>query len=860
MSGQATVQTQTAAKPTFTPIANDVLQRQCACGQHTPAGSECEECKKKREGTLQRAAINPALVHEALRSPGQSLDARTRAFVEPRFAHDFSQIPVHTQSPAGIQAKLTVTSPGDEYEQEADRVAHQVLNMPDAVATASAEPAPSLGGARNQTLQTKPLAAAITPFVQRQTLNNEETEDKEKHVQAKSAGSLAGSFMAGADVEAQVGQSKGRGNPLPDPVRAYMEPRFGADFSDVRIHTGSDALQMSQAVGAQAFTHGSDIYYGEGHSPTDLALAAHELTHVVQQGAAGYNAIGISVNNRGGAVQRRETEGEGEPLPSTESVTATPTTAAPAPTAAAPTAAAYKTTPLKIKAGYDDVPGASKTGAESAKQNSALWFKPLTIASLSPSADEVSTATGVSRGGGQLIETYHAPLNENPAEGTGMITAQLQYANDISKSYVLKGKEARDALIEAKKFVAEKITTLGDFDEIQRLASAYMTEKFPGSQTEITVSADKKVLADAGRSRFYYKARANPTILLNVPVVAVAEKTIRSGGTTVKTEGTETKQERHGEGESEKVDTTRTKTDRERHGESSVENIKQEYNEAVVKTIDDLVTSVTTVHNKLKSELVQKTISEFKYHDKDDWESHRVEGHFNDYTKNVKGYTESGEKDKKNWASWLQDGIKVVKDITDLPIISDIPKVGKYLRKLKGWGIALDIIDKGAGLFAETGKVKYTDSKEDTTVHDKGGTDDDTKVTRDRNVTRNDTTTTTRNLEESFDSTTNTEWKRHMDEVTTIKKTYSSVTTKDSAGGSDRVQTDDSTYNRNKESAGGSDSVKKNQSMQSTVTYDVTAKETFTKPVLQATVVDGDGEVSATPFPPPTSAPGRTKE
>ncbi len=207
------------------------------------------------------------------------------------------------------------------------------------------------------------------------------------------------------------------------------------------------------------------------------------------------------------------------------------------------------------------MPGASKTGAESAKQNSALWFKPLTIASLSPSADEVSTATGVTRGGGQLIETYHAPLNENPAEGTGMITAQLQYANDVSKSYSvkingLKGKQAGDALIEAKKFVAEKITTLGDFDEIQRLASAYMTEKFPGSQTEITVSADKKVLADAGRSRFYYKARANPTILLNVPVVAVAEKTVRSGGTTVKSEGTETKQERHGEGESEKVDTT----------------------------------------------------------------------------------------------------------------------------------------------------------------------------------------------------------------------------------------------------------------------------------------------------------------
>jgi hypothetical protein len=62
-----------------------------------------------------------------------------------------------------------------------------------------------------------------------------------------------------------------------------MEPRFGVDFSHVRVHTGSDALQMNRNVGAQAFTHGSDIYYGEGRSPNNLDLTAHELTHVVQQ-------------------------------------------------------------------------------------------------------------------------------------------------------------------------------------------------------------------------------------------------------------------------------------------------------------------------------------------------------------------------------------------------------------------------------------------------------------------------------------------------------------------------------------------------------------------------------------------------
>jgi hypothetical protein len=62
-----------------------------------------------------------------------------------------------------------------------------------------------------------------------------------------------------------------------------MEPRFGVDFSHVRVHTNAEALKMNQDVGAKAFTHGSDIYYGAGQTPGNLELTAHELTHVVQQ-------------------------------------------------------------------------------------------------------------------------------------------------------------------------------------------------------------------------------------------------------------------------------------------------------------------------------------------------------------------------------------------------------------------------------------------------------------------------------------------------------------------------------------------------------------------------------------------------
>jgi hypothetical protein len=98
MSEQACVQTRIIpAKPTITPVASDVLQRQCTCGQHNGSGGECEECKHECEGTMQRAAINPSpvhdvppIVHERLHRPGQSLDTVTRAFMELRLGHESS--------------------------------------------------------------------------------------------------------------------------------------------------------------------------------------------------------------------------------------------------------------------------------------------------------------------------------------------------------------------------------------------------------------------------------------------------------------------------------------------------------------------------------------------------------------------------------------------------------------------------------------------------------------------------------------------------------------------------------------------------------------------------------------------------
>ncbi|HNP52155.1 MAG TPA: DUF4157 domain-containing protein, partial [Nitrosomonas nitrosa] len=158
----------------------------------------------------------------------------------------------------------------------------------------------------------KPVQARFATEISKKSLQRqpEAVEEEEEPIQAKSAGSMSGGFEAGDDVESQISQSKGLGSPLPDPVRNYMEPRFGVDFSGVRVHTGKDSVQMNRDIGAQAFTHGSDVYFGEGRSPNNLELTAHELTHVVQQ------AGGTSLQTKGlyedaGQIQRDDNVDDG---------------------------------------------------------------------------------------------------------------------------------------------------------------------------------------------------------------------------------------------------------------------------------------------------------------------------------------------------------------------------------------------------------------------------------------------------------------------------------------------------------------------------------------------------------------------
>ena len=149
-----------------------------------------------------------------------------------------------------IQPKLKIGSPNDRYEQEADRMADLVVNQ----------------------ISKGQLNAIKKP--------------KKPIIQQKRA-TLHQEMAAPPSIAQKLKQKKGQGNPLPTIIRAKMEQGFGTNFNQVRIHTGSDAIQMNQQLGARAFTYGSNVYFNrEEYQPSlkeGQRLLAHELSHTIQQ-------------------------------------------------------------------------------------------------------------------------------------------------------------------------------------------------------------------------------------------------------------------------------------------------------------------------------------------------------------------------------------------------------------------------------------------------------------------------------------------------------------------------------------------------------------------------------------------------
>jgi hypothetical protein len=115
-------------------------------------------------------------------------------------------------------------------------------------------------------------------------------------------------------IEEQISRKQGEGQPLPDPVRNKMEGHMGSDFSNVRVHNDGESDNLNRSLSARAFTTGNNIFFSRGEyepgSQSGQKLLAHELTHVVQQGAATPKAQRADTVEEDESVQRAEPEEE----------------------------------------------------------------------------------------------------------------------------------------------------------------------------------------------------------------------------------------------------------------------------------------------------------------------------------------------------------------------------------------------------------------------------------------------------------------------------------------------------------------------------------------------------------------------
>ena len=131
----------------------------------------------------------------------------------------------------------------------------------------------------------KPIQAKCAECEKEDKVQKKDKKEEEKKVQKKEQNPEA--EVQDNELEGKLDNSKGGGNGLDKKTKREMESGFGTDFSNVKIHTDTNAVQMSQELGAQAFTNGNDLYFNKGkYSPDSKEgkhLLAHELTHTVQQ-------------------------------------------------------------------------------------------------------------------------------------------------------------------------------------------------------------------------------------------------------------------------------------------------------------------------------------------------------------------------------------------------------------------------------------------------------------------------------------------------------------------------------------------------------------------------------------------------
>jgi hypothetical protein len=209
---------------------------------------------------------------------------------------------VTVRNPVQLQTSMQVSSPKDPAEKEADATAKKIMRM--AVPESSISYVKTEKGGvfrqvkqeeKDKKVQPKLQSPYITRFADSGAFTQRKPEDT-IHRKAEGQPNIA------SNVSADIQNSMASGSPLPLSVRRFMEPRFQANFSNVKIQTGDKAAKLNRQLNAQAFTVGNQIFFGKDKFQAEhqegKELIAHELTHTIQQGAAIQRSENVTITQQ----------------------------------------------------------------------------------------------------------------------------------------------------------------------------------------------------------------------------------------------------------------------------------------------------------------------------------------------------------------------------------------------------------------------------------------------------------------------------------------------------------------------------------------------------------------------------------
>ena len=190
-----------------------------------------------------------------------------------------------------VQAKLKIGAPNDRFEKEAERVADQVMHMPYSRPDMKSSPS-SFNGPKVVQRKCATCAGGGICANCEEELRRQPTEEEDGPCADPKSGRIP---ILSPHFKAQIDSLRAGGQSLDPATRAFMETRFGHDFGHVHVHDDSHAAASAQAVNAHAYTVGNHIVFNTGaYAPSTLngrQLLAHELTHVIQQGEAGFSDV-----------------------------------------------------------------------------------------------------------------------------------------------------------------------------------------------------------------------------------------------------------------------------------------------------------------------------------------------------------------------------------------------------------------------------------------------------------------------------------------------------------------------------------------------------------------------------------------